>query len=411
MSYKKQKIKVLTINWSDKEGSIAKIIKDIKENLDEKCIFYHCYQVGDAPKGTDYRVASWNITRFYYLLARIVGLKYGVGTLPTVKTLKYIQKINPDLVHVHCPNFYNLNLYMLFAFLKRKQIPTLITNHAEFYYTGNCAHAVDCEGYLTGCHECKRVFDVTHKYLFNRTAYEWKKMKLAFNGTNRFAMSVVSPWQMKRIKTSPITKDIPVFLVENSVDTNIFCLKDIDFMIKRDLKKNYEYIILHVTSNFSDDKEDLKGGYYLIETAEKLPNYQFLVAGNINVKKGKVFPSNIILLGNITLPDKLADLYNIADLTVLTSRRETFGMACAESLCCGTPVVGFEAGGTETITIQDYSKFVTFGDVDRLVEAIKEMLDLKGKNSDTISKRASEKYGIRKMADNYYKLYDRMVNV
>ena len=52
-------------------------------------------------------------------------------------------------------------------------------------------------------------------------------------------------------------------------------------------------------------------------------------------------------------PFKSFSLY----LTVLTSKRETYGMACAESLACGTPVVAFLAGGTESIAleVQQYS--------------------------------------------------------
>jgi glycosyltransferase involved in cell wall biosynthesis len=37
-------------------------------------------------------------------------------------------------------------------------------------------------------------------------------------------------------------------------------------------------------------------------------------------------------------------------------------MIVAESLCCGTPVVGFKAGGPESIAIDDYCVFVQFLD-------------------------------------------------
>ncbi len=33
-------------------------------------------------------------------------------------------------------------------------------------------------------------------------------------------------------------------------------------------------------------------------------------------------------------------------------------MVTAESLCCGTPVVGFTAGGPESIAIDAFSNFV-----------------------------------------------------
>ena len=54
----------------------------------------------------------------------------------------------------------------------------------------------------------------------------------------------------------------------------------------------------------------------------------------------------------------------MANLTILTSQFETFSMVCAESLCSGTPVVGFKAGAPEQISIQQYSEFVEYGKID-----------------------------------------------
>ena len=48
---------------------------------------------------------------------------------------------------------------------------------------------------------------------------------------------------------------------------------------------------------------------------------------------------------------ELAAFYSLADVTLLTSEKETFSMVCAESLCCGTPVVGFQAGAPEGISL------------------------------------------------------------
>ena len=43
-------------------------------------------------------------------------------------------------------------------------------------------------------------------------------------------------------------------------------------------------------------------------------------------------------------------------------------MIVAESLCCGTPVVGFKAGAPEQITIKEYSEFSEFGNIEILKE-------------------------------------------
>lgn len=85
----------------------------------------------------------------------------------------------------------------------------------------------------------------------------------------------------------------------------------------------------------------------------------FVVAGNVTTKIE--MPDNVILLGKVTNQELLAKYYSMANLTILTSQFETFSMVCAESLCSGTPVVGFKAGAPEQISIQQYSEFVEYG--------------------------------------------------
>lgn len=404
-----RKTKVLTINWSGEEGSIVKIIRDIEENSGDGYEYYHAYQIGEKSNSHNYLVACWNLTRFYYMLARITGLKYGVGTLATRKLLHYIDRLNPDIIHIHCPNFYSINLYILFEHLKKKEYKVIITNHAEFFYTGNCAHAVECTGYLSGCHKCTRVFDKKRKYLVNRTNYEWTKMKKAFAGAKNFHMTVVSPWQYKRIKSSPITEDLPVTIIENAVNTKTFRpLPQVDYSLKEKHHMGEKKIVLNVTSGFSDDIDDLKGGYYLIQVAKMLPQYNFVVAGNLNVSSKEKLSENIICLGNIKNQEELAQWYNLADLTVLTSKRETYGMACAESLACGTPVVGFEAGGTESIALEKYSEFCEYGDETKLAQLITNWVNKKKDERLNLVEEAYHRYSADRMATEYLALYEEI---
>lgn len=67
----------------------------------------------------------------------------------------------------------------------------------------------------------------------------------------------------------------------------------------------------------------------------------------------------------------LAAWYSAADAALLTSHRETFSLVTAESLCCGTPVVGFRAGGPESIAPPSCCKFVEYGDLDALEPALR----------------------------------------
>ena len=78
-------------------------------------------------------------------------------------------------------------------------------------------------------------------------------------------------------------------------------------------------------------------------------------------------------------------------------------MVTAESLCCGTPIVGFKAGAPEQIALPEFSTFVEFGKIDALKEKLLEFLS-NPKDSQLISQEA-DCYSKKVMAENYVELY------
>ena len=79
-------------------------------------------------------------------------------------------------------------------------------------------------------------------------------------------------------------------------------------------------------------------------------------------------------------------------------------MTCAESLCCGTPVAGFFAGGPESIALLEYCTFVKYGDVTSLYKSIQYMLKQNIDRS-SISQKAKAIYSKERMAQDYINIY------
>ena len=119
-------------------------------------------------------------------------------------------------------------------------------------------------------------------------------------------------------------------------------------------------------------------------------------------------PENILLWGRANGQKELAALYSAAEATVLVSERETFSMVTAESLCCGTPVVGFKAGGPESIAIPEYTDFVEYGKVECLRDVLLEMLEVKH-DKKRISEEAKNHYSREVMTNAYMKVYKSMI--
>lgn len=229
-------------------------------------------------------------------------------------------------------------------------------------------------------------------------------MKKAFDGFNdNLIVTSVSPWLMERAKISPILEGKHHEVVLNGVNTDIFhCYDTSDLRLQTGLTN--EKVIFHATPSFNDDINNIKGGYYVLKLAEKMlgENIKFIVAGSY--PEGLKVPQNVVLLGKVSDQEILAKYYSMADITLLTSRKETFSMVTAESLCCGTPVVGFKAGAPEQIAIPEYSSFVDYGDVEGLYKAVSEFLN-KNLSEEEIAQVAQNKYSKNIMVRKYEGIY------
>lgn len=75
-------------------------------------------------------------------------------------------------------------------------------------------------------------------------------------------------------------------------------------------------------------------------------------------------------------PADLPGRYAAAHVTVLPSRNEAFGLALAESLASGTPVVGCAGGGADDIVTEEVGRIVEHGNVPALAAALVEVLEL-----------------------------------
>lgn len=324
------------------------------------------------------------------LVSQLTGLPYGGCLLSSWRLQRILRKEKPDVVHLQCINGNFVNIYRLIRYLNRRRIPTVLSLHAEFMYTANCGHALDCHQWQHGCRRCPNPKQAVRSRFFDRTARSWRKMRQAFRGfEDRCILCPVSEWTEKRAKQSDILKHIPMQTVHNGVKTAIFAPKT-------GKKESY---IFHATAHFSDDPTNSKGGWYLLELAKRLPDTPFLVAGKADPISQ--LPPNVTLLGQVEDQLELAKLYQNALLTVLTSRRETFSMPCAESLCCGTPVVGFRAGGPEEIALKDYTQFVPFGDLDALEDVVRKWLRAE-KDPGPL---AVETYDADRMVDSFESIY------
>lgn len=398
-------MKILQVNCVYKKGSTGKLTADIHvELLNQGIESVVCYGRGDTiDEPNVYKTCNEYYSFANHFSSYLTGVMYGGCYFSTKKLETIIKKENPDVVHLQCINGYFVNIYKFIEWLRDNKIKTVLTLHAEFMYTANCGHALDCNKWKTGCGDCPRLRKETGSYFIDGTSKSWQKMKKAFDGFNdNLIVTSVSPWLMDRAKLSPILADKNHMVVLNGLDTEVFHPYNTENLHVKNGLSN-EKIVFHASPNFNNEKNHIKGGYYVLQLAQKMPDIKFLVAGSH--PENMEVPSNVVLLGAIKDQNLLAQYYSMADVTLLTSKKETFSMVTAESLCCGTPVIGFKAGGPESIALPNYSEFVEYGDLDALYDAVIRAfsIDLKG-----LAVLAEQKYSKEKMTQDYIKVYKRL---
>ena len=389
-------MKVLHINREYPYGSTGKIVSYIHTALlergHESFVYYGRGPIIKEPHIC--KVSSEFEAKVHSAFSRLTGLDFAYSLFATRETISLIKKNSPDVVHLHCLNGHFINLYSVLHYLKANDIKTIITLHSEMYHTAGCEHAFDCDKWKYCCSECNSVKGILTKYFRDDAKCSYKLLQDSFKGFDNLIVVGVSEWLTNRAMQSAVFSNSKARFVTVNNGSN-----PSDFFPIVNKSQKSTKTILHVTPDFSNPN---KGGHFIIELAKLCPDYNFEIIGKID---GSInLPDNVKAIGVISDSKVLNEYYNNADVTVLTSKRETFSMVCLESLLAGTPVVGFESGGPESV-FGDYSIFVKYGDLKALKEAVDKALTNNNSNSQAIR----DKFSSRKMAVEYISLYESLL--
>lgn len=108
---------------------------------------------------------------------------------------------------------------------------------------------------------------------------------------------------------------------------------------------------------------------------------------------------------------KLADFYRATDLLVSPSRREGFGLAVAEAIACGTPVLATRSGGPDEIINNDCGILVDSNSAENLSKGLTTILNTLGKyQADKMHKYINNNYSILAKKKKLLSVYDEITN-
>lgn len=319
-----------------------------------------------------------------------------------------------DIIHLHNLHggYFNLWSLPLLSALK----PTVWTLHDMQALTGHCAHSLDCKRWLpeTGCGSCPYLS--AYPRLWRDTTRQLWQDKHTIYAHSSLYLVTPSVWLQRLIEKS-LLREHPLICIPNGTDTSIY--RPQEQQEARRLLGLPQDALLVGGCAAGGLANPWKGGRYVLETILELkkqfPSLHFL---NIGVKAA---PESLQGAGwvrhipYIHEPAQLARLYAALDLLLYPTLADNHPLVCIESLCCGTPIVGFATGGVPEI-VRDGLDGVLVPTYDgaALTKSAAMLLqdaDLRDRMGKKAAASASQRFNLELFAQRYEKVYEEVLHM
>lgn len=331
---------ILQINVINEASSTGRTTKELSDFLTLRGFnSLIAVAIGKQSEGV-YIIGNRLDHKLHALLSRVFGLQGYFSKIATFKLIRYIKKKNPDVVHLRNLHGNYINFSMILNFLAKYDVPTVITLHDCWFYTGKCCHytTIGCKKWKEICGFCPKLKDDNVSLFFDKTKKMQQDKKELFGKLKYLSVVGVSDWIANEAKESRVfSSTCNISRIYNWIDITKFKPTEYEGL-KRELGLNNKFVLLSVASGWSEKK----GLDKILDLSNDLPdNVVIVLIGNCQNRKVEI-SDNIVLCGTI-LSDMLPKYYSMADLYLNLSLEESFGKVSAEALACGTPVIAINS--------------------------------------------------------------------
>lgn len=339
-------VQINTVFGTGSTGKIAADLYDLAQNQNNNPFI--AYGRGTVPPNIHgFKIGNPIDFGFHVLVNFFLGKNGFASRQVTYRLLKWLDMVQPDILHLHNLHGFYIHVGLLFDYIKRNNIPIVWTFHDCWPITGQCAFFdhINCCKWKTACCNCP-VYRSDYPYsLFrdnSRQNYILKKSH--FTGVKNLTIVTPSNW-LANITRQSFLKEYPITVIPNGINLDIFKPYPID------TKTNNKKIILGV-ANIWDFR---KGLDYFLELETLMDSsYQIVLIG-VNKRQQKMiqraYGDRIIAFTRTADQTELAKWYSRAYAYVNPTLSDNFPTTNLEALACGTPVITFNTGGSpESIT-------------------------------------------------------------
>lgn len=364
-------MKVLQINVTSNTGSTGRITEQLGNlMMAEGFESYIAYSRKGLDSVSETIVIGNKFDIYWHVFKTRIFDRHGFSSKgATLRLIQEVNRISPDIIHLHNIHGYYLHIGKFFNYLKNSEIPIIWTFHDCWPFTGHCAHfdRFNCEKWKTGCYECPMKTYYPTSWLFDNSKNNYKDKLNLFTGINNLTIVTPSEW-LKNLVEESFFKDIfRVLTVHNGVDLTVF--RPSENFIKKKYNIEENKLILGVTGIWTARK-GLNDFFQLAQILDK--QYKIVLVG-LKKEQLKDLPLNIIGIERTENTKELAEFYSAADIYINPTYSDNFPTTNIEALACGTPVITYNTGGSPEAVDTDTGIVVDKGNVSGIKIAIEKI--------------------------------------
>jgi N-acetyl-alpha-D-glucosaminyl L-malate synthase BshA len=194
-------------------------------------------------------------------------------------------------------------------------------------------------------------------------------IRYAINGSD--AVTAVSKDLINETR-STLAIDKEIDLTYNFVDKRIYYPRDVT-ALKREFVRPGEKLLIHI-SNFRPVKRVMDVIEVFAKVHRQVPSRLLFVGEGPDLSKVMARVKELGLMERVIFcgkQDDVAQIISLADIMILPSEKESFGLVALEAMACGVPTVGSDTGGIpELITHGETGFLEPVGDTSSMAEDV-----------------------------------------
>ncbi len=312
-----------------------------------------------------------------------------------------------DVLHLHwIARFVDLP-----AFFEHTTAPIVWTLHDMNAFTGGCHYDAQCGRYKSKCGKCPQLGS---QWRHDLSRAVWKrKRKVYQSALSQDRLYVVTPseWLAQEARQSELLREAPIQVIPNGIDPETFYPRNCTARRHELGILEAHDIVLFVAQSTNNHR---KGFDLLIDALDGI-DIEGVTLLSVGGDKPSI-PGSLphVHAGRIEDDKKLAEFYSMASVFVIPSRQDNLPNTVLESMACGTPVIGTDAGGIpDMVRPNETGWLAETGDIRSLREAIESAIEREEKRR-YMAQRCLEvskgEYTLEKQAKRYKKLYEWVIN-